>query len=66
MEDAKNGTMVLDRSGFLAMLSAISLSPGFAPKWRHGVSAGGKQHCPEAVCQDLHRETCLLPAFFLP
>lgn len=34
MEDAKNSTMVLDMLGFLAMLSAISLPPGFASKWR--------------------------------
>lgn len=32
MEDAKNSTMVLDMLGFLAMLSAVSLPPGFALK----------------------------------
>lgn len=36
MEDAKNSTMVVDMLGFLAMQSAISLPPGFAPKGRCG------------------------------
>lgn len=36
MEDAKNSTMVLGMLGFWAMLSAISLPPGFALKWRRG------------------------------
>ena len=46
MEDAKNGTTVLDRSGFLAMLSATGLPPGFALKRRYGVRAGAKAALP--------------------
>jgi len=66
MEDAKTGMMVWDRSGFAAMLSAIRLPPGLAPKRRRGVRAGGKRRCPGAACQDLRRETCLCAAFLLP
>lgn len=60
MEDAKNSTIVLDMLGFLAMLSAIRLPPGFAPKWRCGGLGLGES----SSALGLHAEGCMGRAAF--
>lgn len=65
MEDAKNSTMVLNMLGFLAMLPAISLPPGFVPKWRCGELVLGERSAA-VVCWRMQGWSSLFPTFFLP